>query len=190
MKIWKRNAIVGVVLMFVCAGIYLNWKYGQGKAEDLVATLNEEKLLDEASVVMQSDEVSLEALAQEGDGDVPAQQEDYFARMRLSRQESRDQAVELLQQTISYASEDEDVSQTSSRLDQIVTTALSEAQIESLIIAKGYQDCVAYMTDDGISVAVAAKDDGLSDADVALLTDIITAQSGYELSGIKIIEVK
>ena len=74
--------------------------------------------------------------------------------------------------------------------EQIVSTALSEAQIESLIIAKGYSDCVAYMTDEGISVAVAAAGEGLTDADVALLTDIITSQSGYELPQIRIIEVK
>ena len=36
-------------------------------------------------------------------------------------------------------------------LEQIVQTALSEAQIESLIIAKGYADCVAYMSGEGIS---------------------------------------
>ena len=41
-------------------------------------------------------------------------------------------------------------------LEEIVQTALSEAQIESLIIAKGYADCVAYMSDEGISVAVSA----------------------------------
>ena len=26
-KLWKRNAVVAVVLLFVCVGVYLNWSY-------------------------------------------------------------------------------------------------------------------------------------------------------------------
>ena len=117
MKLWKRNVIVGAVLMLVCAGIYLNWRYGDGRAEDLVSTLNEEKLLDEASLVMSTQEQPAQAVAQQ-DAD-QLSQDDYFAKMRLSRQESRDGAVQLLQETISYAGEDEDISASAGKLDQI-----------------------------------------------------------------------
>ena len=74
--------------------------------------------------------------------------------------------------------------------DSLMAVSLQEAQIESLIIAKGYTDCVAYMTDDGINVAVAAPAEGLQDADVALLADVVTGQSDYQLADIHIIEVK
>ena len=46
------------------------------------------------------------------------------------------------------------------------------------------------MTDDGINVAVAAPAEGLQDADVALLADVVTGQSDYQLADIHIIEVK
>ena len=68
--------------------------------------------------------------------------------------------------------------------------ALSEAQIESLVIAKGYADCVAYMTSEGISVAVAAPESGLQQKDVAVITDIILTQSDYEVEDIRIVEVQ
>ena len=74
-------------------------------------------------------------------------------------------------------------------LDAIVQTALSEAQIESLIIAKGYQDCVAYMTGEGISVAVAAPEGGLQQADIAVIADVVMQQSGYGLDTIRVVEV-
>ena len=73
------------------------------------------------------------------------------------------------------------------QLEGIVKMALSEASIESLIISKGFADCVAYMTEDGIDVAVASQ--GLSESDVAVLTDVILGQTDYELSQIRIIEV-
>ena len=75
-------------------------------------------------------------------------------------------------------------------LEDIVQTALSEAQIESLVIAKGYQDCVAYMTTDGISVAVAAPEGGLQQQDVAVIADVVMSQSDYKLDSIRVVEVQ
>ena len=76
------------------------------------------------------------------------------------------------------------------QLEDIVQTALSEAQIESLVIAKGYTDCVAYMTNEGISVAVSAPEGGLQEGDVALIADIVMTQSDYALTDIRIVEVQ
>ncbi len=188
MKIWKRNAIVAAVLVLVCAGIYLNWRYEEGLKVDLVSTLDSDKVLNDAALVMQTDDEALEALA---GADLPASPAaDQFARLRLSRQQSRDSAVELLQETISYAGEGEDLSASTAKLDEIVSASLAEASIESLIVSKGYADCVAYMTEEGITVAVPAGESGLQASDVALLSDVILSQTDYELPEIRIIEVK
>ena len=48
MKSWKRNALVAAILAFVCGGIYLNWRYEERRAVDLVSTLDAEKILDDA----------------------------------------------------------------------------------------------------------------------------------------------
>jgi stage III sporulation protein AH len=85
---------------------------------------------------------------------------------------------------------DTDTEKTGHELEELVEVALSEAQIESLVVAKGYADCVAYMSADGISVAVAAPESGLQQSDVALITDIVMTQSDYELSEIHIVEVQ
>ena len=57
------------------------------------------------------------------------------------------------------------------------------------VIAKGYDDCVAYMADGSISVAVAAPENGLEAADAAVISDIVTSQTAYDLSEVRIIEV-
>jgi stage III sporulation protein AH len=80
--------------------------------------------------------------------------------------------------------------ESSGELEDIVQTALSEARIESLIIAKGYVDCVAYMSNDGISVAVAAPEGGLQADDVAVIADIVMTQSEYTLDEIRVVEVQ
>ena len=186
MKNWKRNAVVAAVLVFVCAGVYLNWSYSQKSTTDLTETLDAEKVMGD-NLILSDNDALVEASGEEAAEPTVS---DYFAEVRLSRQTARDSAVETLQETISYAGEGEDVSAASGELNDIVNTALEESQIESLIIAKGYEDCVAYMNDDGISVAVSAPAEGLSATDVALISDIVTSQSDYSLSQIRVIEVK
>ena len=92
MKIWKRNAVIATVLLFICAGVYLNWSYNnRQKTPDLTDTLNAEQVMGEATLQMEdaAEPVSLDTSAGSTD--------DYFAQMRLSRQSSRDSAVELLE---------------------------------------------------------------------------------------------
>ena len=113
---------------------------------------------------------------------------DYFAAVRLSRQEARDNAVSLLQEAMAYG--DANASQSSAELEELVNIALCEAQIESLVIAKGYIDCVAYIADNAISVAVAAPEGGLQTQDVAVISDIIVTQSNFKMDQIYVVEVK
>ena len=69
-------------------------------------------------------------------------------------------------------------------------SAKQAMQIENMITAKGYDDCVTYINDGVVCVAVSAPADGLSDADAALISDIVTSQTDYSLSQVRIIEVK
>lgn len=183
MKTWKKNMVAAGVLVTVCAGIYLNWLYTEDtQTASLDDLLSQEKIMSDSMLVM--GEVS--ELTEEG-GALSTTALDYFAAVRLSRQEARDSAVTLLQEAMAYETASD--SSSAQELEEIIQVALCEAQIESLIIAKGYADCVAYMSDEGISVAVAVPENGLQQTDVALITDIILTQSDYELDEIRIVEV-
>lgn len=181
MKIWKKNLVAAALLITVCVGIYANWSYTQDQQTmELTQTLNEEKLLSEDMVVMADGEST---------GAVETTATDYFAAVRLSRQEARDSAVTMLQEAMAYTDEETEMATSNETLEGIVQTALCEAQIESLIVAKGYMDCVAYIGDDGISVAVAAPETGLQQSDVALIADIVMSQSEFTLDKIRVVEV-
>ncbi len=184
MKAWKRNAIVATVLVLICAGVYLNWDATQNQPVDLTETLDAEQVMSEAVFTL-TEEAGTEELASQ-----TAPAEDYFAQIRLSRQEARDSAVEMLQETIAYEDGSDTASTAVTSLDMLVSDALAESQIESLVIAKGYADCVAYMTENGIQVAVSAPSEGLATTDAALISDIVISQTDYEMDDIRIIEVK
>lgn len=184
MKTWKKNMVAAAVLVTVCAGIYVNWLYSsESAAADLTDTLDAEKVMSDSSLVLDGDDAIIT------DGTLDTTSTDYFAAVRLSRQEARDSALELLQEAMSY-SDSTKAAESSQTLDEIVQTALTEAQIESLVIAKGYTDCVVYMTNTGVSVAVAAPEGGLQEQDVAVIADIVISQSEYTLSDIRIVEVQ
>ena len=181
MKSWKKNAIAAAVLVTVCAGIYVNWLYTEEQSvANLSDTLNSDKILSSDLMVM-GNESSI-------DLEDNTASSSYFAAVRLSRQEARDSAVGLLQEAMAYSDNAQD-SQANSQLENIVQIALCEAQIESLVITKGYADCVAYISDSGISVAVASPEGGITQQDVAVIADIVLTQSDIGIEDIHVVEV-
>ena len=175
-KNWQKNLIAAAVLVVVCAGIYMNWMYNNAQTVgDLTDTLNAEKVMSTEGILLDAENVDNTVV-------------DYFAAVRLSRQQARDSAVELLQEAMAYGEESEDEA-SSVQLEEIVRMALTEAQIESLVIAKGYTDCVAYMSDEGISVAVASPEGGIQQTDVSVISDIVLTQTEFDLDQIRVVEV-
>lgn len=186
MKTWKKNMVAAAVLVTVCTGIYLNWLYTeQSTAADLTDTIDAEKVMSDEMLLLENGEQAVS-----GEDVSVDTATDYFAAVRLSRQQARDSAVNLLQEAMAYSDDQTKAAESSQELEDIVQTALSEAQIESLVIAKGYTDCVAYMSSDGISVAVSAPEGGLQQEDVAVIADIVMTQSEYVLDDIRVVEVQ
>ncbi|MBQ2785582.1 MAG: SpoIIIAH-like family protein [Oscillospiraceae bacterium] len=184
MNNWKKNMIAAAVLLVVCAGIYMNWMYTNAEnVDNLTDTLDAQKVLSEDGLVLDADNLNY------NDGTGENTITDYFAAVRLSRQEARDSAVNLLQEAMAYGDGSQSEA-SNAQLEQIVQTALCEAQIESLIIAKGYTDCVAYMSDEGISVAVASPEGGMQQEDVAVIADIVITQTGFTMADIRVVEVQ
>lgn len=178
---WKKNLLAAAVLLVVCAGIYMNWMYTNAQSVgDLTDTLDAQKVLSENGILFDGDQLQEDTVVNTTT--------DYFAAVRLSRQKARDNAVDLLQEAMAYSNE-ENYAQSSQQLEQIIRNALCEAQIESLIIAKGYADCVAYMSESGISVAVASPEGGMQQTDVAVIADIVMTQSGLDYADIRVVDV-
>ena len=183
MKTWKKNLVAAAVLVTVCTGIYVNWLYTeQNTAKDLTDVVDAQKVMSDDTLLLSSDEAVLA-------DSTATTSTDYFAAVRLSRQQARDSAVSLLQEAMSY-SQDPEASKSNDQLEELVQLALCEAQIESLVIAKGYEECVAYISDGGISVAVAMPEGGLKQEDVAVIADIVMMQTDFDMQNIRVVEVQ
>lgn len=190
MKTWKRNMVVALIMLFVCAAVYLNWSYGQEVEDGTEAA--DGKLLGEATLVDgSSSDPLLDTSSEYPIQENQAEQTGYFSTARLNRQQARDSALSLLRD----AAEDESADQTmkneaNASIQTMAANTLSEAQIENLVIAKGYSECICFIDDSGASVVVAAMENGLTDADTARITEIVIEETGMTASQIKIIEAE
>ncbi len=200
MKLWKRNAVVAAIVLFVCVAVYLNWSYSKEET-DVGKQLGQAGLVSGSQggdpLLAQGGASATPAPSPAGtpgpDGTpAPAQPTSgYFASARLNRQQARDSALEILRETMSSESAEEQAKlEASTAIETLAAATMSEAQIENLVIAKGYTDCVAFISEGGVSVVVSANEGGLQDADVARITEIVTAETGVPASQIKIIEAK
>lgn len=187
MKLWKRNAVVAAIVLFVCAAVYLNWSYSkQGNTVSAGSQPTEGKLLGEAALVSSE---GGDELLQPVAGTAKSSTSDYFSSARINRQQARDAALSLLNE----AAGSPDAGQTMKdeaniAIQTMASFTLSEAQIENLVTAKGYQDCVAFIGDNSASVVVSAGGNGLTEADTARILEIVMDETGMTAAQITIIE--
>lgn len=182
MKLWKRNAVVAAIVLFVCAAVYLNWNYPDGTA-DAGKTLGEAALVD-----AQTDDPLLTGTQQEENSAV---QSNYFDTARLNRQQARDSALSLLQDAAASEGVDQaTLDQANASIQTMANDTVTEAQIENLVMAKGYADCVAFIGEDGISVVVSSPEGGLDSSGTAKIMDIVVSETGFTSDQIKIIEAE
>lgn len=179
MKKTKRNIMVVTVLLFVCAAIYLNWSYNNswGKADEAMVKA-EDAAMEAAQEVYNAEN----GLSEKASG--------YFADARLSRQVSRDEAVSMLENSaISENATQETVDSAMNAISAMASYSMQETQLENLLIAKDFADCVVYMTEDEVTVAVPAPKDGLDEASVAKITETVINETDYTASQLKVIEI-
>ena len=196
---WKRNAVVATMAVLVCAAVALNWRYTSDQAVSQMEQAQSEetgtKILGQATLVSGVEDGADDAGETDGaaDGGEAVDEtavytgSDYFASARLTRQQARDSAISLLQEAAEQENADAAVANEASEGIQVLAAyTLQEAQIENLVTAKGYQDCVAFLGEDGVSVVVATDTGELTAEDVAKITDIAMSETGLPAGSAKI----
>lgn len=112
---------------------------------------------------------------------------DYFSAISLQRRQARDEAMEVL---LSVSENETALAEArQAALDDMSAMALDierEANIETLIQAKGFEQCVAVISDMNCSVIV--ESEGLMPGDIAQISEIVYEQAGIIPENLKIIE--
>jgi stage III sporulation protein AH len=111
----------------------------------------------------------------------------YFSSIQIDRQRTRDEAIEVLKSVVDNQSATETAkNEALAQINKLADIMEAEANIETLIVAKGFSECVAVISDGSASIVV--KCDGLIPAQISQINEIVYEQSGIEPVNVKIIE--
>ncbi|MGN1113720.1 MAG: SpoIIIAH-like family protein [Oscillospiraceae bacterium] len=172
MIIGKKQLILAGMTLILGAAIYVNYAVGgvgirkTEKIENQAANYGEAQLVSENSA-----------------------SDDYFAKARIDRMNSRDKAAETLKNIIGGGdSTKEEQSVAEKDAATMSDMVEKESKIENLIKAEGFKDCVVYL--DGERASIVVKSDGLTDSDAAKIKEILLSEVEIDNENIKIIDVK
>ena len=169
-KIGKRNAVIIAAVVLIGAAVWVNWMVFSD-ADDGYAGYDD---VNGGG----SDVADAET---EGDG--------YFATMQVSRKRARDEALEVLQSVVDSTDADDAVkTQALTDINRLALEMSAESNIETLIMAKGFEDCVAVISGDAATIVVKAKGETLLPTDISQINEIVYEQANIMPVNIKITE--
>ena len=198
MRSKKMNQKMTLLTLVVALGVavYLNWEYA--KSTDLALDAAEANAPVATGVV--TDALAVDGEVETGDKNYGEAQlvsvgeptgEEFFEQARLTRTKTRDEALDTLQKSLKSAKlSDEEKEELTARLTATIDHITAESDIESLVKAKGFVDCVAFIDGDAVDVTVMTTSDGLTKEEVAQIRDIVLSKCQVTAQNITIVEVK
>ena len=176
-KAGKRNLVICASVLIIAVAVCINWAILSGNSftDGQLPTGSEGNGESNGGGTVDTGNSDNENVAS------------YFASVQISRQQARDEALEVLQMVIASESAMEDAkSEAIESVNRIADEIAAEANIETLVMAKGFEDCVAVISDGSASVVV--KTGGLLPSEIAQIMEIVYEQAQITPENVKIIE--
>ena len=164
-----KSAVVITAVLLIGLAVYLNYRWFYDPIDSLGFGKNnmEDNYSDSA-------ETDAEA------------QNSYFTATALSREQSRDEAIDVLKLVTESADASEaDKADAAAKISKIAVDIQNEINIETLVKAKGFEECVAVIGDNTVSVIVKAE--SLQANEAAQILAIAYEATGIPVENISII---
>lgn len=166
-----RSILVMSAVLLIGLAVYLNYRWFYDPVDSL--GYGDNNMEDNYS-----DSVSTDATANS--------ENDYFASVALTRQQSRDEAIDVLSLVVASSDTDaETKAEAQAQISAIATDIQNEANIETLVKAKGFEECVAVIGDNSVSVIVKAE--SLLAKETAQILSIVYETTGISPENVSII---
>lgn len=176
-----RNIVIVLSVLLIGAAVYVNWSvFGGNKGTGDVSGNNGGSAIvgnnggDNGNVNANGGQNSDETV-------------DFFAASQIERQRARDEAIEVLQSVVDDATALESAKQQAlADIAAIAANIETEANIESLIKAKGFEECVAVISGDKANIVV--KSEGLRPNQLSQILEIVYLQADIVPANVTISE--
>ena len=181
-KIGKRNIIIACAVLVIGAAVVLNWVL-LAKAE---SNGNGYNGYDKPAGNLETTDTGKNDGENKGTPSNSDNTDSFFSSTQISRERARDEAMEVLQSVIDNKAAD-DATRAAADMAVLAKNMEAEANIETLITAKGFAQCVAVINDEKANIIV--KCDGeLTQAQIAQINEIVYLQAGIKPASINIIK--
>jgi len=183
----KRGLLIAGLVLALGTAVYLNWQFAP--SEDYVQSgqpVSDEEMLGEALLV------SAQGTQQTSSTDAvtAATDEDYFKMAYSERENAREESIAMLEEVISDAEKTSaDKTAAVNKSAEIASQIQAENAIETLIKAKGFEDCIAIVGESQVSIIVSNTKE-LTSSEVSMITDAVISQTSMPASAISIIQPK
>ena len=194
-----RKATAITLAAALVIAVYLNWQYartGVTLEEDAVnvSAVSQEsvpvtdELMTEAEAVSSANknygEAQLVSVANTSGSK-------FFEEARLKRTKAHDEAMDSIQKALKSASlSAEEKKEYTSQLTGNLADLNAENEIETLVKAKGFADCLCFLQSGRADLTVMTSGDALTAAQVAQIRDIVLSKSSVTAQNITVVEVK
>ena len=191
MKRRKQGLTLLTLAVALGVAVYLNWEYAKTADESIVTDA-------EVQAVSVVDELNTEAEPVDknyGEAQLVSVSKksgnDFFDQARLSRTKTRDEALDSLKKSLkgSGLSSDEKEKLTQA-LSQEIGNSNTENEIETMIKAKGFADCVAFISEGKVNITVMTSSGQLQADEVAQIRDIVLSKCDVSAQDICVVEIK
>lgn len=198
MNFGKKELVLSALVVAMGTAVYLNWQFDPGRAG---SSTNYDDDLGVAHYVnaeiATADVVSRKTVSSGSDytsstinisSSLPTDEENYFAKVRLERKQIQDDLIELAKEVI----ESTDVNgkgrkEAIEHLNKMTDIIQQQTNVENLIIAKGFEDCVAFIQNDECSIVVTGQE--LKSDTLIAIKDIVIGQTGISFDKIRVTQI-
>lgn len=187
MKFGRKQLVLAALVLALGAAVYLTW---QLSGPEVLPVGNEPQETSELGAAQLVNNAYIETVGDDlqKTGKATTEVSAGIAEARMSRQASRDEAMEILNGILAEGDENtEEVQQASTQASAIAQNIMEESNVENLLSAKGYGECVAYINNGDCNVVVAQE---LTAADSIVIQEIVVGQTGLTADKIKIISTQ
>lgn len=198
-----RKATAITLAAALVVAVYLNWQYARTgvtleedavnvaaavETEEAVSAPIMDGLMTEAEAVSSANknygEAQLVSVANNSGSK-------FFEEARLKRTKAHDEAMDAVQKALKSASlSAEEKKSYTQQLTGNLEDLNAENEIESLVRAKGFADCLCFLQSGRADLTVMTSGDALTAAQVAQIRDIVLSKSNVTAQNITIVEVK
>ncbi len=187
----KKQLILSALVLALGTAVYLNWQFSSGQDFIDDNSIISTKELGEALFVSNtpSSEDGKEKNNEKKE-EKPQNASEYFSKAKSARKKARDEATEMIKEVLEDSKASEEAkAEAIKQASEVAKHIEQEANIESLIKAKGVADCLAFIQNEECSVVVGGGE-ALNENLAVAIKDIIAGQGGISPDKIKIVEAK